>query len=91
MATLSYNETTQRQLKVRHIFFPGAYSFICEIVIGVVALLAFNVSELSNQLLTKKFNNADPLPVGIKYCKISLMACKASTWYSKYYFLYSGL
>lgn len=63
MATLSYNETKTKQLKLRHIFLPSAYGFTCEVVIGVVALLVFNASQLSNQLLTKNFDDADPLPL----------------------------
>jgi hypothetical protein len=60
---LSYNETKDRQIKLRHIFFPSAYGLISEIIIAVLALVAFNLSELSNQLLSKNFGNTDPLPL----------------------------
>lgn len=63
MATLSYNETKNRQLELRHIFFPSAYGLISEVIIGVVALILFNLTALSNQLLAKKFDDADPLPL----------------------------
>jgi hypothetical protein len=63
MLTLSHNETEQRQLKLRHVFLPGGYGFAAEVIVAVTALVIFNVTELSNQLLTKNFNDADPLPV----------------------------
>lgn len=63
MPMLSYNETEQRQLKLRHIFLPGWYGFTYEAVIGIAALLIFNLSELSGELIKKNFDNADPLSV----------------------------
>lgn len=72
MATLSYNETKDRQLKLRHIFLPSTYGFISEAVIGIVALVVFNVSTLSNQLISKNFDNADPLPVWNRLFKNAL-------------------
>lgn len=72
MDTLSYNEATQRRLKFRHIFVPGAYGFLCEVVIGVVALLSFNAIELSNKLTIRNFNNTDPLPIWSKLFRNTL-------------------
>ena len=63
MASFSYNETKERQAKFRHIFLPSGYGFLCEVVIAVVALVVFNVSNLGNQFFTKNFDNADPLPM----------------------------
>ena len=61
MEVSSYNETRHKQLELRHIFFPSIYGFVSETVVAVVALVLFNVSQLSSQLLTKSFGTADPL------------------------------
>lgn len=60
MQEFSYNETKHHQLELRHIFFPGAYGFVTEAIIGILALIVFNASQLNNHLLDKSFGTVDP-------------------------------
>ncbi len=47
--TVSYNESQARHVKLRHIFFPGTYGFVSEMVVALLALILFNASQFSNQ------------------------------------------
>jgi hypothetical protein len=49
--TVSYNESQTRQLTLRHLFYPGIYGMAGEAIIAFLALMLFNVSEFSGQLL----------------------------------------
>ncbi len=74
MATLSYNEERRRELKLRHVFWPGIYEFMSETVIAVLALILFNISWLSAQLLSQNLNNVDPLALWSHIARQSLNA-----------------
>lgn len=52
--TLSYNEQKNQDIKLRHIFFPSTYMFVCEAILGIILVVIFNASALSNLFL----NNA---------------------------------
>ena len=69
MEPFSYNETKHRQLEFRHIFFPSTYGFVAEAVIGILALIVFNASQLNNQLLSKNFDTGDPFVVWSHFIK----------------------
>lgn len=58
MTFLSYNDQQNQQLEARHIFFPGAYALAGEVIIGIVALVAFNLSALGNQFLSSDIVSA---------------------------------
>jgi hypothetical protein len=60
MELFSYNETKHHQLELRHIFFPSAYGFVTEVVIAVLSLIVFNVSQLNDRLFDKNFGTFDP-------------------------------
>lgn len=51
METISYNESHNKQLTLRHIFFPGSYGMVSEAIIALLALIFFNISDFSGQLL----------------------------------------
>ena|GEM_PF-2910066 len=63
MAFLSYNEQHARQLELRHLFFPSLSGMVSEIVVGLVALILFNLSTLGDQLFSRQLGSAggDPL------------------------------
>ena len=72
MQPFSYNETKSRKTELQHIFLPGPYGLVSEAVIGVLALLFFNLSELSNHLITQNFNGEDSLPLWNQVIKNTL-------------------
>lgn len=49
--TISYNESRDRRIRVRHIFFPGIYGLISETILALLALVWFNASNFGTQLL----------------------------------------
>jgi hypothetical protein len=61
MANLSYNEEHQRQITLLHLFLPTGYGILYEAVLAVLALVLFNLSTLSTDLLSKSLNTAHPL------------------------------
>jgi hypothetical protein len=63
MNPLSYNEQHTRQLTLRHLFFPSTYGLVAEILVGIVVLVLFNLSALSNQLFSGELGTkgGDPL------------------------------
>jgi hypothetical protein len=61
MDSVSSSELRDRQIKLRHLFFPDIYGFVSEVIIAVVALIAFNLSWLSGQFVSKNFGTANPL------------------------------
>lgn len=61
MAGLSYNEEHQRQIALRHLFLPTGYGILYETIIAILALILFNLSTLSTDLLSKSLNTAHPL------------------------------
>jgi hypothetical protein len=61
MDIASHNELSNRQLKLRHVFFPDLYGFISEVVIAVMALIVLNATLLSDQLLVKNTSTSNPL------------------------------
>lgn len=60
--TASYNESQLRQVRLRHIFFPGTYGLVGEVIVALLALVLFNVSQFSSQLLGGDLN-ATPLSI----------------------------
>jgi hypothetical protein len=62
MDDASYNESRVRQLKLRHLFYPGAFGLVGEAIIALLALILFNLSDFSSQLLgTGTSFKADPV------------------------------
>ncbi len=62
MSPLSYNEEQQQRTELRHLFLPNWYGFVAEAIIGVVALIVFNLSQLNDQFLNKDTGTlANPL------------------------------
>lgn len=61
MTSLSYNEEIERKTIIRHFFVPPLYGFISELVVAVVALILFNISQLSSQIAAKDFGTTNPL------------------------------
>jgi hypothetical protein len=62
MTTLSYNDEQYRASELRHFFIPPVYGLVAETIIAVVALVIFNLSTLSDQLLAKNSGTtANPL------------------------------
>lgn len=63
METSSYNELRQKQIKLRHIFYPGNSAMVVEAIAAVLALILFNASQFSNELLGSS-QMTDPLSLG---------------------------
>ncbi|HYH36342.1 MAG TPA: hypothetical protein VD706_02465 [Candidatus Saccharimonadales bacterium] len=59
MEVISHNELSSRQLKLRHIFFPGTAAFISETIVALVALFLFNITNLSDHLVSERFRTED--------------------------------
>lgn len=51
METSSYNELHEKQIRLQHLFYPGAYAMVAEAAAALLALVLFNSSQFSTRLL----------------------------------------
>jgi hypothetical protein len=58
---LSYNEEQNKRNKLRHVFYPDKSAFITESILGVIILIIFNATELSNHLFESNPNTGNPM------------------------------
>lgn len=63
MPSFSYNEAAAQRLQLRHIFIPSMYGAVSEAIIGLLALIVFNIGTLNHQLVANDFHNVDALPL----------------------------
>lgn len=52
----SYNEYQHYELTIHHLFIPPVYNFAAEGIIGVIALLVFNVTTLNEKVFSASAN-----------------------------------
>jgi hypothetical protein len=57
---LSYTEQKNKEKKLRRIFYPDIFTFCIESIIAIIALVLFNVSDLSARLLYDGPGKNDP-------------------------------
>lgn len=57
---LSHNEAVARESTLRYILWPGKYSITAEFIVGCLALILFNITNLSNQWLGRSVGVNDP-------------------------------